>query len=132
MTCLCLTNGQIAASGQQRLLVAEDSCVQSFDGTRCGHINNAVWAINTQERRDATRILTSPYLSKLSSVAWHPDIFRKSLISVVISEPYDGERSTFVDERGSTGPRAWFGFIGSFRNRVRALLFLISRSSGCF
>lgn len=110
--------------GQQKLIVAENSCKRNVDVTKastCGHTNNNVWTLNPFDRSDLTRVVTTPYKSKPSSMTWaYNSELEGVVMQLVVNEPYDNGKDPKVDDKESTGPAASFGFVGPFTDEVCA------------
>jgi hypothetical protein len=90
--------------GYRTLLIGEDSVA--------GHQNDALWAYNL-ERRELTRILTTPYGAEVTSPYFYPDINGFGYLMSVVQHPY-GESDQDKLISGSGDERAHTGYIGPF------------------
>ncbi len=90
-------------TGYGTLIIGED--------TTDGHQNDALWAYDLQ-RRELTRILTSPYGAEVTGAYWYPNLGGHGYLKVQIQHPYvesDPEKAPSAAARAS-----YVGYIGPF------------------
>ena len=87
--------------GYHTLIIGEDS------GT--GHQNDAIWSYSL-ERRQLTRILTTPYGAESTSVYFYPDINGYAYLMSVVQHPF--AESDQDQLRNPAEARAYVGYIG--------------------
>ena len=91
--------------GRNVLIIGEDSTD--------GHQNDAVWTYDL-ERKELTRILTTPYGAETTSVYYYPDFAGNSYIVSVVQHPY-GESDT--DKLQDPAEKhSYFGVVGPLAN----------------
>lgn len=104
-----------------QVLVSEDSCISDIrGGVACGHVNSALWTLNSKANlrfADMNRILTAPSLSSISS-KWYPDMSQKSYITSTVNRIGSSEKSA----RDGGDLTATFGYTGPFLNEVSRML----------
>jgi hypothetical protein len=87
--------------GRNVLIIGED--------TTDGHQNDAVWAYDL-ERKELTRIMTTPYGAETTSVYYYPDVQNNSYIVSVVQHPYGESDSDKLQDPAEK--HSYFGVIG--------------------
>ena len=87
--------------GRNVLIIGEDSTD--------GHQNDAVWTYDL-ERKELTRILTTPYGAETTSVYYYPDFAGNSYIVSVVQHPYGESDTDKLQEPAEK--HSYFGVVG--------------------